>query len=353
MGKDYYAILGIDKGASKDDVKKAFRKLAQQHHPDKGGDEAKFKEITEAYAVLGDEKRRKEYDTRGSSFGGGQGGGFDWNQYAGGFGQGGVEFDLNDLFGDFGDMFGGGRRAAKARGRDISVDLDVTFKESILGAHKTIRIAKVSACDTCKGSGAKQGTAFDTCKTCSGSGRISEMRRTVFGQFTNTRVCDVCDGAGKIPKEKCPTCGGKGVARKEEDINVTIPTGIEQGEMLRVSGQGEALKGAAAGDLYIKMRVKPHSVFRKEGNSLVMDLPLPLSDALLGTTASITTIDDKQIEVKVPPLTEPVQVLRVREKGVPGRGGRGDLFINVSVAMPKKLSAKAKKAIEELKREGI
>lgn len=358
MAKDYYATLGVDRNATQDDVKKAFRKLAQKHHPDKGGDEAKFKEITEAYATLSDDKKRKQYDMYGQSGpagggagAGGYGAGFDWSQFTGGFGQGGVEFDLNDLFGDaFG---GGGRRQAKARGRDISVDIDATFKESILGAQKTVRIAKVAQCDSCKGSGAKHGTAFDECKTCKGSGRISEMRRTVFGQFSNTRVCDDCTGAGKIPKEKCSICNGRGVMRKEEEIKFSIPAGIENGETLRVSGQGEAMKGAASGDLYIQVRVKPHAVFRKEGHNLAMDLSLKLSDALLGTTVSITTIDDKEIEVKVPPLTEPVQLLRIKEKGVPTRGGRGDLFITVTVAMPKKLSSRAKKAIEELKEEGL
>lgn len=355
MAKDYYAVLGVDRNASQDDIKKAFRKLAQQHHPDKGGDEAKFKEVTEAYATLSDAKKRKQYDMYGQAGSagagaGGFGGGFDWSQFTGGFGGGGVEFDLNDLFGD---AFGGGRRQAKVRGRDISVDVQLTFKESILGAEKSVRLTKVSACGTCSGSGAKHGTAFDTCKTCNGSGRISELRRTVFGQFSSTRVCDTCDGAGKIPKEKCATCGGAGVVRKEEQITFTIPAGIEDGETLRVPGQGEAMKGAASGDLYVHVRVKPHAVFRKEGHHLAMDLSLKLSDALLGTTVSITTIDDKEIEVKVAPLTEPVQMLRVKGKGVPARGGRGDLFINVSVDMPKKLSAKAKKAIDELKAEGL
>lgn len=358
MAKDYYGILGVDRKANKDDIKKAFRKLAQKHHPDKGGDEAKFKEITEAYSVLADDKRRKEYDTYGQSFpggnpnaGGGQAGGFDWGGFGGfGQGQGGVEFDMSDLFGDFGDLFGGRQQARARRGRDISIDIEVSFKESILGGERNVLLAKVGPCELCKGSGGKPGTAMETCVTCGGSGRVHENRSTIFGNVTSARVCSVCEGTGKVPKEKCPTCHGKGVNRREEEMHIRIPAGIENGEMVRMQGQGEAVKGGATGDLYVKVHVKSHALFRKDGPNLTMDLPIKLSDALLGTTTTITTIDDKNLEVKIPPLDSPTQMLRVRGKGV---GGRGDLLINVSVAMPKKISSHAKKAIEELKNEGL
>ncbi|HEY0979777.1 MAG TPA: J domain-containing protein [Candidatus Paceibacterota bacterium] len=354
MAKNYYDILGVDKKATKEDVKKAFRKLAQKHHPDKGGDEAKFKEITEAYSVLSDEKKRREYDSYGQTFaGGGPGaGGFDPSQFAG-FG-GGVEFDLNDLFEGFGDIFGtrAGRSRVK-RGRDISIDIEIPFKESILGGTRSVLITKVSTCDTCEGSGAKPGSAMDTCKACNGQGKLHETRNSPLGAFTSVRTCAVCDGTGSVPKEKCATCAGHGVLRKEEELKIQIPKGIDGGEMIRMPGKGEAIKGGHPGDLYVKVHVKPHTVFRKEGMNLVMQMPMKLTDALLGTTVSITTVDDKKLEVKIPAMNEAQQTLRLRGKGVALDGQSGDLLIRLTATLPKKLSAKAKKAIEDLKAEGL
>ncbi|MEK9160629.1 MAG: molecular chaperone DnaJ [Patescibacteria group bacterium] len=354
MAKNYYDVLGVEKKATKEDIKKAFRKLAQKHHPDKGGDEAKFKEITEAYSILSDEKRRREYDSYGQTFAGGGpqgdfgGQGFDFSQFQG-FG-GGVEFDISDLFGDI--MGGGGGRRAR-RGRDISIDVEISFKESVFGAKRSVLITKIGKCDTCTGTGAKPGTDMEDCKTCNGQGRVRETRNTVMGPFSSVRTCSVCEGAGKVPKEKCATCAGHGVLRKEEEINVAIPAGVDGGEMMRMPGMGEAIKNGASGDLYVKIHVKPHATFRKEGLNLVMELPVKLTDALLGTTVSITTIDDKTLEVKVPQMSKPEEVLRLRGKGVTIQGNSGDLLIRLSAALPKKLSSKAKKAIEELKSEGL
>ena len=358
MAKNYYDILGVDKKATKDEVKKAFRTLAQKHHPDKGGDEAKFKEITEAYSTLSDEKKRREYDSYGQTFsGGGQGaggfGGFDPSQFSG-FGNGGVEFDLNDLFEGFGDIFGGGRGRGQAkRGRDISIDIEVSFKESILGGTRSVLITKIGTCDTCEGSGAKPGTSMDTCKTCNGAGRMHETRNSPLGAFTSVRTCPTCEGSGKIPKEKCATCSGNGVMRKEEEIKIQIPKGIDGGEMMRMPGQGEAVKNGVSGDLYIKVHVKPHPIFKKEGMNLVMHMPMKLTDALLGTTATIETIEDKKLEVTIPAMTDAQQTLRLKGKGVSIDGNTGDLLIRLVATMPKKLSGKAKKAIEELKAEGL
>ncbi len=353
MSKNYYEVLGVDKKASKDDIKKAFRKLAQKHHPDKGGDEAMFKEITEAYSTLSDDKRRREYDSYGQTFpGGAPGGGFN----AGGFdGFGGVEFDLNDLFQGFGDIFGGARgsRARGKRGRDISVDIEVSFRESILGGKRSVLITKIGTCGVCSGSGAKPGTEMETCKTCNGAGRLHETRDSVLGAFTSVRTCPTCEGSGKIPKEKCSNCSGHGVLKKEEEIKIDIPKGIDGGEMIRMPGLGEAVKGGVPGDLYVKVHVKPHPVFRKEGANLVMSLPVKLTDALLGITATVTTIDEKTLEVKVPPMSKTEEILRIRGKGVAYDNGTGDLLIHVSAILPKKLSSKAKKAIEELKAEGL
>ncbi len=362
--KNYYDILGLDKKATQDDVKKAFRKLAQKHHPDKGGNEAKFKEITEAYSILSDEKKRREYDSYGQTFpGGGPGaqgagmGGFDFSNFQGfnSAGMGGVEFDISDLFGGMaGDIFGNGARRGVKRGRDISLDIEITFKDSILGAKRSVLITKVGKCDICEGTGAKPKTEMETCKTCNGVGSIRESRSSVFGPIMTDRVCPNCEGAGKVPKEKCVNCGGRGVVRKEQEINIVIPAGMDDGEMIRMPSQGEAVKGGASGDLYVKVHVKPHAVFRKEGANLVMNLPVKLTDALLGTTVTVTTIDDKALEVKVPPMQNPEETLRVRGKGVAyPDGGTGDLLIRATTTLPRKLSSKAKKAIEELRSEGL
>lgn len=357
MAKNYYDILGVDKKATTEDIKKAFRKLAQKHHPDKGGDEALFKEITEAYAILGDERKRREYDSYGQTFQGGGGpAGFDFSGFQGFQNGQFAEFDFSDLFEGFGDVFANARKTRTPRGRDISMDIEISFKESILGASRSVLITKTVKCETCEGNGAKPGTELDTCKTCNGQGRVHETRDSVLGSFTSVRACVACDGLGKIPKEKCATCGGRGLLRKETEIKLQVPSGIDGGEMLRLPGQGEAIKNGISGDLYVKVHVKPHGVFKKEGVNLIMDLPIKLTDALLGTSVSVTTLDEKVLEVKVPPMNETEEVLRVRGKGVrygTGETAVGDLLIRVSTTLPKKLSTKAKKAIQELKEEGL
>lgn len=367
MAKDYYKVLGVDKKATKDDIKKAFRKLAHKYHPDKGGDdEAKFKEITEAYSVLNDDKKRREYDTYGQSFasqgsapngaggfGGNPFGGFDFSQFQQGFGQGGAEFDFGDIFGDLFGSRGGGTSRATARGRDISIDLEISFHDAVFGTTRTVLIEKVSKCANCSGSGAKPGTGLTACTTCNGSGRIHETRNSILGQFTSVRVCAECDGSGKIPKEKCLECKGRGVRRKEEEITVNIPSGIDNGEMIRMTSKGEAVKTGIAGDLYVKIHVKPHATFRREGSNLVMKLPVKLTDALLGTIASIETLEGKTLEVKVPPMKRVEESLRIAGKGVPFGGNRGDLIIHLETVFPQKLSGKAKEAVEKLKNEGL
>lgn len=357
MAKDYYQLLGINKSATKEEVKKAFHKLAHKHHPDKaGGDEARFKEINEAYQVLSDEKKRQEYDTYGQVFGGGGGGGpgpEGFGGFGGGFGDG---VDLGDIFNDF---FGGGFASAGGRGvergRDISVDIELSFEESIFGVTKKINLGKTALCDTCTGSGAKPGTKMKKCVTCDGKGQVTEIRRSFLGNFSTTRTCDTCHGKGEIPEEKCKTCNGIGVLKKQEEISINVPGGIRSSEMLRMSGKGEAVARGVAGDLYIRVHVKPHKTYRREGNNLVMDLEVKLSDALLGATYTIKTLDGKDVEVKIPEGVKFGDILRLKERGVPstGRGKTGDILINVNIKTPAKLSGKAKKLIEELKGEGI
>lgn len=361
--KNYYNVLGVSKNATKDDIKKAFRKLAHKYHPDKGGtDEQKFKEITEAYSVLSDDRKRREYDTYGQAFAGSAGSrqtggqenpfaGFDFSQFQQGFGNGGMEFDIGDIFGD---IFGGGRSQARTpRGRDISIDLEISFKEAAFGTSRSVLIGKVSTCSLCHGTGAKHGTELETCKTCNGSGKIHETRNSILGQFSSVRPCTICEGTGKVPKEKCTECKGHGVVRKQEEIKINVPAGVDNGEMIRMPQKGEAVKAGIAGDLYVKIHVKPHPVFRREGANLVMNLPVKLTDALLGTTVSIESLEGKTLEVKIPPMKRAEELLRVAGKGIPVEGGRGDLIIRLEVALPHKLSGKAKKAVEDLKNEGL
>lgn len=350
--KDYYKILGVEKGASAEDIKKAFRKLAHKYHPDKGGDEAKFKEANEAYQILSDEKKRSEYDTYGQTgggFGGGQqqGGGF--SGFEGFRGQGFDGVDLNDIFGDF---FGGGRPQTR-RGHDISVDAEISFSESIFGVVRKVRITKISRCDVCAGSGAKPGTKTKTCRDCDGQGRVQEMKRSFLGTISQVRECSACAGSGKIPEEKCTNCKGRGVARREEEITIKIPAGINSGEMVRLTGAGEAIQSGTPGDLYVKIHVASHSVFKREGNNLSMDLKVKLTDAILGTEYDIETLDGK-ITVKIPKSISSGEILRIREKGVPiDPKRRGDLLLKVEVKTPAKLSRRAEKLIEELREEGI
>lgn len=363
MAKNYYDILGVQKGASEDEIKKAFRKLAQQYHPDKkGGDEKKFKEVSEAYAILSDKAKRAQYDQFGQYQAGGQGGGFggaegfDFSQFQGGFGGGGFqfngqEFDLGDIFGE---VFGGGGRSRQAaRGRDVSIDIELTFKESILGTERRVLIAKVGTCDVCSGSGAQKGSKTTTCSTCNGKGDIRETRNTFFGTFTSARPCPNCAGRGKVPEHPCAACRGDGVRKREEEIHVVVPAGIGDGEMIRMPGRGEAATGGGAGDLYVKLHVRPDPAFSREGNNLMTSATIKLTEALLGIQKEIRTVTGTAT-VSIPAGSAHGETIRVRGEGVPfGRGQRGDLIVRIDVSMPKKLSRKARELIDELRAEGL
>ena len=360
MNKDYYSILGVNKGASKDEIKKAFYKLAHKYHPDKKeGDEKKFKEVNEAYQTLSDDSKRAKYDQFGANyqnmggFGGGQNaGGFEGFDFGGGFG--GQDFDFGNLNDIFSDFFGGmGGRSQAKRGRDISTEIQISFADSIFGITRKVLLTKTSTCDTCKGNGAKAGTKMETCKTCNGKGQIREVKRTILGSIQTTKVCDHCMGRGEVPKEVCDKCRGKGVHKKEEEITINIPAGIRDGEMVRMTGMGEAVSGGQTGDLYIKINVAPHHTFKRDGNDLVMDLNLKLSDALLGTKYKIDTLDGA-IDVSIPEGVSINEILRIKGKGVPsGKGKRGDLLIRLKIKLPNKISRKSRELIEKLKEEGI
>ncbi len=366
MSKDYYNILGVNKGASKDEIKKAFYKLAHKYHPDKkGGDEAQFKQVNEAYQVLSDDTKRSKYDQYGAGFenmgqggfGGGAGGfeGFDFSG-AGGFGNGNADFDFGNLNDIFSDFFGGGMNGGRTqvrRGRDISTEIQISFSDSIFGVNRKILITKTSSCLTCHSSGAKIGTKMETCKHCNGQGHIRETKRSFLGNISSTKVCEICLGSGEVPKEKCDVCKGKGVLRREEEISIVIPAGIRHGEMIRMTGYGEAVIKGTAGDLYIKINVAPHALFKRDGSDLVMNLNLKLSDALLGTEYPIQTLDG-DIKVTIPEGVTINEILRVRGKGVPtGKNKRGDLLIKLNIKLPSKLSRKSRELIEQLQKEGI
>lgn len=359
MSKDYYHILGVDRSASADDIKKAFRKMAHQYHPDKeGGDEARFKEASEAYSVLGDAEKRKQYDQFGSAgpqgFGGG--GGFNPNDFSGfdfsGFGgqQGNMEFDLGDIFSSF---FGGGvGRSKQRRGEDASVILELTFKESILGARKTISVFMPTACSTCSGTGGDPSAGTTQCSTCKGSGQVRHVRSSILGQIQSTAPCDTCGGTGTIPKKKCAACDGAGIKKEQVSFDLDIPAGVENGSRLKVRGKGPAIKGGAPGDLYVSIRVKNTTRFEKDGNDLLTRLSVPLSASLLGTNVSFETLD-ATVSLEIPAGSRHGDVLTLRGKGVPGGRTPGDILITLDVTMPKKLSKKAKELLEQLKGEGI
>lgn len=359
MEKDYYNILGLNKSASSEDIKKAFRKLASQYHPDKKtGDEAKFKEISEAYAVLGDEKKRAEYDAYGHAFQGASGGqygggfgGFNWQDFAQAGGGQSFEFDLNDIFGGFGDMFGGGRER-QTRGRDISIDIELTFKESVFGTKRSVLLTKNNTCTHCGGTGAAKGSEMVNCETCNGNGRIRETRQSILGSFQTVKQCNTCKGTGKVPKERCGHCAGAGISRSEDDIEITIPAGIQNGEMIRMTGRGEAIQGGTPGDLYVKIHVKQHATIRREGMNLISTLPVKLTDALLGSTYKVETLDGV-VEIKIPSGAKHGEMLRIRNKGVSDGTRRGDFMVRIQIETPSKLSRKAQKLVEELRQEGI
>ncbi|PKM89205.1 molecular chaperone DnaJ [Candidatus Falkowbacteria bacterium HGW-Falkowbacteria-2] len=354
MSKDYYSILGVSKSASGDEIKTAFRKKAHEHHPDKGGDESKFKEVNEAYQVLSNADKRRQYDQFGSDFQNGQAGG----AYGGFSGFNGANInmeDLSDLFGGFGDMFGfggpgGGRRRGPERGRDLEMSLSIEFLESIHGLETEIKFPHLKTCKTCHGSGHAPDAKIETCNTCRGTGRVSRLQRTILGSVQTQAMCPDCQGEGKKASASCKECHGQGRTKQDEKLKVKIPAGINHGESIRLSGYGDAgEKGASAGDLYLKVRVSPHPDMKREGDDIYSQAEISMSQAALGTTIEVTTAYG-QVKLKIPSGTQPQTVFRLKEKGAPrihGRG-QGDHFVKVKVVIPKSLNKKQREALESL-----
>lgn len=347
--KDYYEVLGIQKGASDDEIKKAFRKLAIKYHPDKNqGDkeaEQKFKEINEAYQVLSDPEKRAHYDQFGTAD---PGAGFG----AGGFGG----FDFSDM-GGFGDIFdtffgGGGsgskRRNGPVRGNDIEYTLNLTFEEAIFGTEKEISITRSESCEECHGSGAAPGTSAKTCPTCGGTGQVRVQRQTPLGSFVSTTTCDKCGGKGKIIESPCHTCHGKGSVRKNRKITVKVPAGVDTGNVMPLRGQGEhGQNGGSPGDLYIKIRVAPSKKFVRKGNDIYIDTHISMGHATLGIEIKVPTVDG-DVKYKIPAGTQSGTLFRLKGKGVPrvNSSGRGDQYVKVIVDIPKNLNEKQKQALE-------
>jgi molecular chaperone DnaJ len=344
MPKDYYKVLGVERSASQDEIKAAFRKKAHEHHPDKGGDEAKFKEINEAYQALGDAEKRQRYDQFGSAdAGAGFGGG------AGGFGG----FDFSDM-GDLGDLFGGmfggggGRRRGQPRGADLETGVTLSFKEAVFGASRELELERPGSCERCGGVGAEPGSKMKTCDTCKGQGYTVQMQRTVLGTMQMKADCGGCHGAGETPEKACTTCHGRGIQRSKKRLSIDIPPGVEQGMQLRVRGEGEGVKGGAAGDLYVTIRVTPDVRFTREGATIRSTLGIGFTTAALGGEVTVETLEGS-VTMTIPAGTQAGEELRLRGKGgVNNRGGRGDHLVKIQVLTPKGLSRAQKKLLEEL-----
>lgn len=364
--KDYYAVLGVSKQASADEIKSAYRRMAKQYHPDvfataeeskKKEAEAKFKEIQHAFDVLSDPQKKAAYDQFGSEDGptmGGAGGGYGFNPFGGGGNAGGYEDLFSNIFSAFAGGGGGARnaRSADRDGDDIEFNLKLTFKEAVFGVKdKEITFSRIEKCATCGGSGAKDSSAIKTCTKCGGSGVINVQQRTPFGVMQSQRICDECGGSGKIITDKCKDCGGKGRVRKQTTIKVNIPAGVDNGQMLTLRGEGCAPKGRGnKGNLIIIFNIQEHPLFRRDGVNISYEVPITVSQAILGDTIKVPTMDGKTVEVDVPEGTQSGTVKRIKGKGVKHlrKDAYGDMFVKLIVDIPKGLSLRQKSSLKEL-----
>ncbi|MDP2226675.1 MAG: molecular chaperone DnaJ [Moraxellaceae bacterium] len=342
--RDFYEVLGVAKAASADEIKKAYRKLAMKYHPDRNPDdksaEEKFKEANEAYEILSDEDKRAAYDRHGHA-------GVDPNMGAGGFGGGG---NFSDIFGDvFGDIFGGGGRGGggqrSSRGADLRYTLELSLEEAVRGTKVQIRVPTQVACEVCDGSGAKKGTMPETCRTCAGAGQV----RVQQGFFSMAQTCPTCRGRGKTIKDPCNACHGQGRVEKTKTLDVKIPAGVDTGDRIRLSGEGQAgANGAQAGDLYVQVQVRDHEIFQRDGADLYCEVPISFADAALGGELEVPTLDGR-VKLRIPEGTQTGKLFRLRGKGVsPVRGGGpGDMLCRVLVETPVQLNKRQKELLRE------
>jgi molecular chaperone DnaJ len=364
---DYYEVLGVTKSASQEDIKKAFHKLAHKYHPDKGGDEKKFKEINEAYQVLSDSAKRAQYDQYGRVFDQNNAGpdmsGFNWAWGNRAQDQDGpdIEFD----FGNIGDVFeeffggGGGRRATKKdarKGKDIQVDIEITLERTLKESVEKINLVKQILCHRCNGVGAEPGSKVKECFSCRGTGQVQQVKKTIFGSYTTLATCPECKGEGTIPEKPCNVCKGEGRIKGQETIEIRIPAGIDTNQVIKVEGKGEAgKKGAKAGNLFARIFVSKHPVFERRGDDLFTETEISFPQAALGDETEIKSLEGINILLEVPAGTESGKVLRISGKGIPHFGGygRGNLYIELRVKTPKKLSRRQKELLDELRKEGL
>jgi len=362
MSKDYYEILGVSKSASQDEIKTAFRKKAHEHHPDKGGDAEKFKEYNEAYQVLGNADKRKQYDQFGSAFQNGQAGfnGANWGGFSGYQNGAKMDFDFEDLsemFGGFGDIFGfGGGGASRgtsrrpSRGRDLEMEIKLSFKEAIFGLEKELNFSKNTRCDHCSGEGAEPGAQVNSCSTCRGTGYVARLQRTILGNIQTKSPCPACGGEGKTYSQKCTKCGGAGIIKANVKLKVKIPAGINEGESIRLSGQGEAgLKGAPAGDLFLKVVIEPDKHFTRVGYDIKTEEKISIKQAILGDKIPLETVHG-EVKLKIPEGTQSGTIFKIKEKGVPKLHGRGqgDHYVRIIVNIPKSISKKQRNLLDEI-----
>jgi molecular chaperone DnaJ len=358
--RDYYEVLGVSKNASADEIKKAFRKQAIQHHPDKeGGDETKFKEINEAYEVLKDDRKRQRYDQFGHA-GVGSSAASDGDPFAGfgGFGQGqNINFDFGDLgLGDiFGSFFGGGgqQRSRQTRGRDVETAVEITFEQAVFGTEVDLNLNLEDVCEHCKGKTVEPGHEMKTCDTCGGSGQIVNVTRTVFGNIQQASTCPKCKGTGKVPEKVCTMCHGKGTQRKSQQIGLKIPAGIDDGATIRLREHGEAVANGPKGDLYVNIRVKPHKKFTREGDLILSEETIGMVDAALGTEIAVETVNG-EVRMKVPAGTQSGTDFKLSGHGVPHlkSANRGAHIVTIIVETPTKLSKHQQELLTEFKTSG-
>lgn len=353
--RDYYETLGIKKDASDDEIKKAYRRAAVEHHPDRGGDEAKFKELTEAYEVLKDHDKRKRYDQFGHAGVGGSGGA-SGDPFGGAYGQGqNINFDFGDLgLGDiFGSFFGGGgqqRQQRQTRGRDVEAGIEISFEEAVFGTEVDLNLDLADNCEHCKGSTVEPGHELITCDECKGSGQVMTVTRTIFGNIQQATICPKCSGRGKIPEKVCTVCKGKGTQDKKQKVELKVPAGIDDGATIRLREHGEAVANGPKGDLYVNIRVKPHKHFTREGDLILSEEHIGMVDAALGVEVEVQTVDGP-ITMKVPAGTQPGSDFKLSNHGVPHLkgGSRGAHIVTIMVDTPTKLSKQQRKLLEELR----